>query len=235
VGFRVLLWYFIGEMGLLDLIFPKRCVACGKIGSYLCQQDKRKIKAAATFCPVCLKGAVGGTTHERCKSKLSLDGLVCIFSYAAPIKEIIHELKYRFVKDLLSVVEAEIKNARILQEIDFHTFTLVPIPLSVSRKNWRGFNQAEILGRVLARQLKIPIDSDTLKKIKETKPQAKLPRKERLRQARGVFRAVSNISGRNFIVFDDVWTTGATMKAAASALKRKGATKVWGLALASSR
>ena len=221
-------------MGLLDLIFPKSCVACGKIGSYLCEQDRKKIKAAATFCPVCLKGAVGGTTHERCKSKLSLDGLVCLFSYTTPIKEIIHELKYRFVKDLLSAVEAEIKKAEILETIDFRSFTLAPIPLSSSRKNWRGFNQAEALGNVVARRLKIPIDSETLKKIKETKPQAKLPRKERLRQARGIFRAISDISGCDFIVFDDVWTTGATMKAASAALKRRGAEKVWGLALASS-
>ena len=100
---------FKHEMNLLDIIFPKRCVACGKIGSYLCEQGKRKIKVAATFCPVCLKGAVGGTTHERCKGKHSLDGLICLFSYKTPIKEIIHELKYRFVRDLLSIVEKEIK------------------------------------------------------------------------------------------------------------------------------
>lgn len=221
-------------MNLLDLIFPKRCVACGKVGNYLCQQDKGKIKAAATFCPVCLKSAVGGTTHEHCKGKLSLDGLVCLFSYTTPVKEIIHELKYRFVKDLLSAVEKEIKSAKILQDIDFHTFTLVPIPLSASRKNWRGFNQAEILGNVAARRLKIPIDVELLKKIKETKPQARLLRKDRLRQARGVFKATEKVSGQNFIVFDDVWTTGTTMKAAAASLKRKGAVKVWGLALASS-
>lgn len=232
VGFCVL---YLSVMGILDLIFPKRCVVCKKVGSYLCCEDKKKIRPAGTFCPVCLKSAVGGTTHEHCKKKLSIDGLVCLFSYSTPIKEIVHEVKYRFVKDLQSLVEQEIKKADILETIDFRSFTLVPVPLSYSRKNWRGFNQAEILGSCVARRLEIPMDMKVLKKIKETKPQARLPRNERLQQARGVFRATNSIEGRNFIIFDDVWTTGATMKEAAAALKRKGAAKVWGLALATSR
>jgi len=221
-------------MGLLDFIFPKRCVACGGFGNYLCQADRRKIKLAETFCPVCLRPAIGGSTHERCKTKWSLDGLICLFYYTTPIKEIIHELKYRFVRDLLETLAVETKKAQILNKVDFTSFTLVPIPLSRARQSWRGFNQAEIIGTSVAKQLKIRFDPEILAKTKETKPQAKLARAERLRQARGVFRAISNISGRNFIVFDDVWTTGATMKAAAAALKRRGAAKVWGLALASS-
>lgn len=219
---------------MLDLIFPKRCVVCHEIGSYLCRKEKKKIRQASPFCPVCLKGAVGGTTHERCKGKLSLDGLICLFDYSSPIKEIIHELKYRFVKDLVGTLEDGIKDAKILNQIDFSTFTLVPIPLATGRKNWRGFNQAEILGELITRRLKINSNPEILRKTKETKPQAKLPRKERLRQVSGTFRVTGNISGQGFIVFDDVWTTGATIKAAAAALKRRGAVKVWGLALASS-
>ena len=220
----------------MDFLFPKRCVACGRFGSYLCDEDRKKIEPAKSFCPVCLKAAISGTTHSKCKSKLSLDGLICIFDYKSPTKELIAQLKYRFVRELTEVVRAELKKTKSLDNFDFREFILVPIPLSAGRKNWRGFNQAEILGQAVAKRLKLPFKPEILKKIKETRPQAKLARSERLRQMRGTFASenTAEIEGGKFIIFDDVWTTGATMKAAAATLKRKGAGKVWGVALSSS-
>jgi len=226
----------VEKMNLLDLIFPKRCVVCNRFGGYLCEFDREKIKPAKSFCPVCLKAAIGGTTHAKCKSKLSLDGLICIFDYSTPTREIIQELKYRFVTDLANILRAEIKKTKLLNRYNFDNFTLVPIPLTSSRKNWRGFNRTEVLGKLIARRLKLPFDPEVLQKKKETPPQAKLPRKERIKQMRGAFRLNTprHAEGRKFIVFDDVWTTGATLKSAAASLKRKGAEKVWGFALASS-
>jgi len=222
-------------MGFLDLIFPKRCVVCGRFGEYLCEEDKKKIQPAKAFCPVCLRAAIGGATHPKCKGKLSLDGLICLVDYKSPVKEIIAELKYRFVTDLARILEQEIKKPRFLDKYDFAGFTVVPIPLSSGRKNWRGFNQAEILARVVARRWKLPFDPEVLQKIRETKPQAKLRRDERLKQVKRTFGLVSEtVKGKKYIIFDDVWTTGATLKAAATALKRKGAATVWGMTLASS-
>jgi len=223
-------------MGLLDLIFPKRCVACGRLGDYLCREDAEKITSAKSFCPVCQKGAVGGTTHARCKQKLSLDGLICIFDYGSPIKELIHEMKYRFVQDLQTVVQKELTKMKQLDGYDFKGFELLPIPQHKKRENWRGFNQTEILGKLVAKRLKITPQTEVLAKAKETKPQVELKRKERLKQMSGAFALEPAVSvlGKKFIIFDDVWTTGATLKAAASVLKRKGAAKVWGVAFASS-
>lgn len=223
-------------MSLWDFIFPKRCVVCGKFGEYLCDEDRGKIQPAKSFCPVCLKAAIGGTTHDKCKSKLSLDGLICIFDYKSPMKEMIAELKYRFVKDLTQIIRVEIKKTKFLDKYNFSEFIIAPIPLSSKRKNWRGFNQTEILGKLIAQRLKLSFHPDLLRKIKETKPQAKLTKKERLRQVRGSFGLAedNDIKGKKFIIFDDVWTTGATVKAAATTLKRKGAERVWSIALASS-
>ncbi|OGY27435.1 MAG: hypothetical protein A2Z42_05085 [Candidatus Woykebacteria bacterium RBG_19FT_COMBO_43_10] len=222
-------------MGFLDLIFPKRCVVCGRFGEYLCEEDKKKIQPAKAFCPVCLRAAISGATHPKCKGKLSLDGLICLVDYKSPVKEIIAELKYRFVTDLARILEQEIRKPHFLDKYDFAGFTMVPIPLSSGKKNWRGFNQAEILARVVARRWKLPFDPEVLQKIRETKPQAKLRRDERLKQVKRTFGLVSEtVKGKKYIIFDDVWTTGATLKAAATALKRKGAATVWGMTLASS-
>lgn len=223
-------------MGLLDLMFPKRCVVCGRFGDYFCREDAEKITSAKSFCPVCQKGAVGGTTHAKCKTKLSLDGLICIFDYATPIKELIHEMKYQFVQDLQTVVYKELAKMKQLDRYDFRGFELVPVPLHKKRENWRGFNQTEILGKLVAKRLKVTIRTEGLAKVKETKPQVELKRKERLKQMSGAFvlEPSVNITGKKFIIFDDVWTTGATLKAATRVLKRKGAEKVWGIAFASS-
>ena len=223
-------------MNLLDFIFPKRCVVCRKFGEYLCEIDINKIQPAKSFCSVCLRAAIGGTTHGKCKSKLSLDGLICIFDYKSPMKEILAELKYRFVKDLSQVIKVEIKKSRFLVMYDFTGYGVISVPLSLKRKNWRGFNQTEILGKLIAQRLKLVFYPDILRKVTETKPQAKLSKKERIKQIKGVFDVVDSkyIIGKKFIIFDDVWTTGATIKAAAAVLKRKGAEKVWAITLASS-
>lgn len=225
-------------MGLLDFLFPKRCVACGSFGSYLCEVDRRKIRPAKSFCPVCLKAAIGGTTHAKCGRKLSLDGLICLFDYSAPVREMVAQFKYSLVTDLASLLKKElIEKLKLFDRYDFTTYSLLPVPLSQRKKNWRGYNQTEILGKLIAQKLRMNFDSNLLVKIKETKPQAKLPRAERIKQTVGVFgvKDPEKVKNKNFIVFDDVWTTGATMKATAAVLKRKGAVKVWGIAFASSR
>ncbi len=223
-------------MELFDIFFPKYCVVCKKVGKYLCDKDKAKIKPAKSFCPVCTKAAITGATHAQCKTRLSLDGLVCLFDYSSPIKEIIQSLKYRFVQDLKKVLVSEVGRLNILDRIDFDAFILLPIPLSSLRQNWRGFNQTEVLGEIIAKKLKIPFEKSILLKSRETKPQATLTKKERSRQIAGVFQIKNPelVSGKNFIVFDDVWTTGATMKAAVKTLKYKKANKVWGITLANS-
>jgi ComF family protein len=222
-------------MGLLSLLFPKRCVVCRRVGSYLCQEDRDKIKLGGTFCPVCGKAAINGSTHAKCLSPYSLDGLICLFHYGTPIKELIHELKYRLVADLREVLISEIKKGKRLSEFDFSGFYFVPVPLHRQREAWRGFNQSKYLGTRLARFLKTSLASDVLTKLRDTTPQAKLSRLERLRGAKGTFLGEKEqVKDRQFIVFDDVWTTGATLKEAALVLKRSGARKVWGLVLASS-
>lgn len=156
---------------------------------------------------------------------------MCLFHYSSPVREMIYELKYRLVRDIQEALLQEIGRSSKLKEIEFFGFTLVSVPLSNKKQNYRGFNQSEIIGRRLAKSLKITFDPTVLHRVKDTKPQVKLSREQRLRQARFAFQAERIIDG-DYLLLDDVWTTGATMKAAATALKRKGARRVWGLVLA---
>lgn len=103
---------------------------------------------------------------------------------------------------------------------------LIPIPLHPSRFRERGFNQAEELGKLLH----IPMRTDMLRRTKATKPQAEMKRRERLVNMHNVF--IANGAIDKVLLFDDVFTTGTTMRAASAALKRAGAKQVWGVSMA---
>jgi ComF family protein len=104
---------------------------------------------------------------------------------------------------------------------------VVPVPLHRNRERERGFNQAEILARVVGKRLQRPVLRKTLRRIRPTLPQTGKPR-ERVRNVRGAF-AVGNpekIKDRTFLLVDDVLTTGATVNECAKVLMKAGAQRV---------
>jgi ComF family protein len=113
----------------------------------------------------------------------------------------------------------------------------VPIPLHPSRRRPRGFNQAEIIAKVLSKRFTIPVRTDILKRVRKTVPQVEMKnRQERLSNMKGVFmvnnKNISKVKQSTVILVDDVYTTGATMQSACEALKRAGVKTVWGLTIA---
>ena len=85
---------------LLDFLFPKTCLGCGKWGSYFCETCILNLTLAAAICGMCGKRAIGGVTHDSCRRPLGMDGLVSIFSYQKAIQKAVKKLKYRFVSEL---------------------------------------------------------------------------------------------------------------------------------------
>ena len=229
-------------MGILDLIFPKRCVGCGKVGKYFCSRCISSIKLIApneSICPVCEKPAIDGHTHPKCQSKYALDGLTSFFRYDGVIRKAIKAVKYRYIFDLakefISLIPSSPLN-ELTKLQNFEASLIVPIPLHPTRLRNRGFNQAEVLGKLLAQRLHMPMRTDILKRIKKTTPQVEMKdRKKRLENMKDVFSVFNssfNIQHSHIILFDDVFTTGATMRAAAKILKQSGATFVWAITMA---
>ena len=142
-------------MNLLDFLFPKRCVGCGSLGRYLCNRCSGTIQYAQQICPMCEKPAIDGVTHPRCKTRYSIDGVTSFFRYDGVVKKAIKSLKYRFVSDLSSEFVVLMTRSSFFDRTNdlnsklLHA-TLVPIPLHPSRLRERGFNQAEVIGRIIA-------------------------------------------------------------------------------------
>lgn len=115
---------------------------------------------------------------------------------------------------------------------------LVPLPLSAQRLQSRGFNQAWELAKALAQQSgsAAQVDARLLLRIRDTPPQAQLKREARLRNVKGAFVVdplrVQPLQGRRVLLVDDVMTSGASLFAAAQALRDAGATHVTALVFA---
>ncbi|HLD24942.1 MAG TPA: ComF family protein [Patescibacteria group bacterium] len=216
-------------MNILDFLFPKRCLGCGRIGKYFCNKCRETIRVVENneaICPMCERPAIDGVTHPRCQTRYAIDGLTSAFHYDGIIRKAVKAIKYHHIfdisRELVSFMPATILQASVM----------IPIPLFPSRQKERGYNQAEIVGRLLSESLHIPLRTDILKRIKKTIPQVEIKKRDaRLKNMEGVF-ATCRMSPKRVILFDDVFTTGATMRSAANVLKRNGAKWVWAMTIA---
>jgi len=221
-------------MDILDIIFPKTCFGCGKKGTYLCAACLAKENLEMQICPICFKASISGKTHPSCRRPLGLDGLFPLWGYKRGVRKAILTMKYRFAFDIAGELSS---HAAESLGSGFNPFPkkalLVPIPVYKDRKNWRGFNQAEEVGKRLASLMKWDFNPKLLIKGKKTVAQTGLTKEQRRLNLSGAFILKEKhlpLSGL-IILFDDVWTTGSTLKEACSVLKQKGVKKVWGLTL----
>ncbi len=227
-------------MLVLDILYPKHCFICKKLGSYICDNCKDKLQLIDhDICIYCDKSSYLGLTHPACKRKYGIDGCMFVYKYNNYLKVIIKTLKYRLVKDgfdrLMSIahVPARTKIHSLINTLNIFPI-LSPIPLNKNRKNQRGFNQSDIICGYLSMHLRLESE-EYLIRIKKTKTQAKLDSKRlRYNNIRGAFmlNTKPNVLGKNIILIDDIITSGSTVKEAASVLKRNKALNVFVFALA---
>ncbi len=109
---------------------------------------------------------------------------------------------------------------------------MVPVPLHKRRLRMRGYNQSALLAKEVARRTGLAVAEELIVRTRDTQPQVSLSHEERIRNVEGSFGCNGGAYGGNFILVDDVVTTGSTLLACATALKASGASSVWGIALA---
>jgi ComF family protein len=117
---------------------------------------------------------------------------------------------------------------------EFDMDVVVPVPLHRARHRARGYNQAELIAKPLARRLNLPCEPDLLVRTKPRPRKLVLSRKERWKSVRGAYEAATpaKVNERRVLVVDDAFTTGATIDACARALKKVGAAGVIGITFA---
>jgi ComF family protein len=146
----------------------------------------------------------------------------------------LHALKFGGRRRLASVLGREAARSWVTSGELLGAAAVVPVPLSRSRWRERGFNQAELIARAVAREARVPLRCRILKKTKERPPQAGLSASARRTNVASAYRArlPRSLRGKRVLLVDDVLTTGATAEAAARALLAAGAGAVDVLTLA---
>lgn len=215
---------------LIDFVFPKFCVVCGLEGSFLCSRCKKKLPMALQVCPLCTRPSIYGLTHDYCRQKWGMEGLMAIFDYKdLNVRRIIEAVKFGFNRELVRIVLSGWKAPK-----KWKSLVLIPVPLHRYRKNWRGFNQAELVASEVARG-RSPI-VEALMRTKVTNQQARTVsrsvRRENMKGAFEMTRAGLGLRGKKVILVDDVFTSGATMSECAKVLRQAGIKEVWGFVLA---
>jgi ComF family protein len=229
------------KVNLLDIVFPKKCEGCGKMGAYVCRECELGMWEEEQICPICCRPSRYGLRHVYCKQTWSMDGLICFWAYEGVAKKLVKNAKYKYYFDYLKYSSQLTTQFLTRPEFTFfkqfitETSVMVPVPLFEKRLNERGFNQAEIIAKVLGRQWLFSTNN-LLARVKDTGRQVGRTREERLMAMEGAFKfKIENLKFKipeAVVLVDDVWTTGATMRECTRTLKKAGIKQVWGLVLA---
>lgn len=186
---------------LLDLIFPRHCLGCGRERTWLCFDCLARLPRS--YSP-------------------NEDKIFSVFEYGAPVvKQVIWRLKYKRGLELAEILAKPMHDV-LLEELEDELITnakiiLIPAPLSPARLRSRGYNQAEELARQIAHLNpdQFEVRTDIIKKVKDTPTQVSIKNREaRLKNLKNAFivrSPTSNTSNQVIVIVDDVTTTGATI------------------------
>jgi len=225
----------------VDLIFPPRCVGCGQMGVWLCAaclEQARRVRPP--FCTRCGDAVVSEGLCARCRTApLHIDCIRSLFYFEGVIRDALHHFKYRGLTALAPSLGGLM--AVYWMEHPLPADVIVPVPLHTARLRDRGYNQAALLAREMARRVGTgpsppEVDERSLVRRRATAPQVELDMEQRKENVRDAFRCSNEaLAGKHVLLIDDVCTTGATLEACAAALYEGGAESVRALTLARAR
>ncbi len=222
---------------LVDLALPPQCLAChapvAEMGS-LCPACWARLKLIERpYCerlgiPFAYDLGPGALSAEAIADPPPFDRARAAAVYDDVARRLVHGLKYRDRLELARWMAGWMARAGgdILDKADI----IVPVPLHRRRLWWRRYNQSALLAHGLAVKAGKPVTYDAFIRVRATAQQVGLSAEERDRNVRGAFRMTAEgkraIAGRRVLLVDDVYTTGATVKASTRALLRAGAVGV---------
>jgi ComF family protein len=208
------------------------CLLCAAAGTddILCPACAADLpRPPRQSCPRCALPNASGELCGHCLAKPPhFDAALAAYRYDFPVDKLIQSFKYGHRLALGAYFGREIAALGAALAADL----IMPLPLHDDRLRLRGFNQALELARPLAQARRLPIDTSSCRRVRDTPAQAGLAWHERLGNLRHAFACSADLSGSRIILIDDVMTTGASLDECARTLKLHGAVEVSALVLA---
>ncbi|HXF04186.1 MAG TPA: ComF family protein [Blastocatellia bacterium] len=230
---------------LVSLVFPRACALCGRLVDGLsegvtcsaCWRGSPDVigygRCGRCHAPLIINPPTTGT--ERCRQceGMTLDLLRFVGPYEGALRTNVLRLKTQrhVCRRLREKIEEGVRGEPVFYRAD----VVVPVPLHPQRQRERGYNQAEVIARIVARALALPLATDLLQRIKNTVPhRAGMDVTQRAESLSRAFVVISRgeIEDKVVLLVDDICTTGATLNECARVLKEAGARAVYGFAVA---
>ncbi|MHB1390840.1 MAG: ComF family protein [Thermoleophilia bacterium] len=207
---------------LLSCLFPLRCVHCGTPGNWLCPVCALALSPLSPpRCQLC--GRPQAQSSPRCPEcrdrRLHFSSARAAFAFDGPARSLVHRLKFSGQRRLASFMAAISLEPVSELTANLQGASLTSVPLHGSRMISRGYNQASLYARALARLLGLPFD-ELLLKNHPTVPQNTLDFRQRRNNLIDGFslRRGAGVAGERVILVDDVYTTGSTAQGCARIL-----------------
>ena len=225
---------------LWELVFPPRCPVCDGLmtreeagemgvhktchskiyftGDHVCLHCGKTVEAYREYCRDCSKEV----------KRKGFDQGRALFLYKGPVVFTMYRFKYanrrEYGKFFAKVAARE--HGRWIQKIAPEA--IVPVPMYGRKQRKRGYNQAVIFAKELAKVTGIPVDLELIRRCKDTRPMKGLDDLARQENLKAAFVcAESNKAYQRVLVVDDIYTTGSTEKAIAQVLKKRGIPEVF--------
>jgi ComF family protein len=226
--------YNFSPQQLINFLLPVSCGLCNAPTHRrlpLCRPCQNELPVIIEACPVC---ALPVTTAQRCgkcqQHQPAYNQVHALFLYQEPVNFLIQQFKFNRKLEygrLFSKLMAE-KIATLAEQPDL----FIPVPLHSSRLRKRGYNQAWELTKHLFRLTNIPIDHRACSRVTKTPLQTGLKASERRRNLKQAFAVTTDVKDLHICIVDDVMTTGSTLEAISTTLKKAGAARVSGMVVA---
>lgn len=205
---------------LLDLVVPPLCLACGAPARDLCPSCRASLVRLPAF--ACRRCALPDC--RRCPARgAQWDAAWSPLSHVGAARALVHALKFRRARAAADVLAAHLVGAP--GWVVGARAVVVPVPGGPGRVRRRGYDQADVLAAALARRTGVPVASCLVRPAAGASRQLGAGRELRLTPGRQRVRTVTAVP-RDCVLLDDVHTTGATLRACASALRAAGAERV---------
>jgi competence protein ComFC len=229
--------------GLVSLFYPAACDLCGRPvprDDYLCDTCEEKApRIVPPFCAKCSEPFPGAINQEftcaNCSHRtLDFDAAVSAYRSRGVVRVVMLKFKYGGQLHLRHTIGRWLLKALSDDRIRDRIFDIiVPVPLHPARLRERGFNQAELLARILSVYTRVRLQS-ALERIRYTTTQTAFDRIERMENLRDAFRLRKNLGVRDsrVLLVDDVLTTGSTLSECARTLREAGAQSVYAVTAA---
>lgn len=222
---------------VLNFLFPPVCGIClKKDKNWICDECLNKLNSELKLKKIRIDKNISEKIYKVVYETNNIIKIFYLFEYKDLIRKKIIEFKFNdksyLYKTFSNIILKNKKICKLLNSYDI----IIPVPMFEKKKSKRGYNQTELISKEIAERLDIMFNNNILFKIKENKTQSLLNYHERKQNVINVYKIndseMKNVSNKKIILFDDIYTTGFTVKECIKELEKLNPKKVDVLVLA---